>query len=126
MEVSTKSNASNNTIVVNVSLYGPLAKYGGGKHVAQKDIKFEAEAEIKDLLEHLGIPPEEKSYLFINAVLCDAPGLSASLHEPLNDGDHVGIFSLQHMWPYQYRDGIRMSDSLEKTLQQHGKMRNTY
>jgi len=115
-----------NTITINTSLYGPLAKYTGGKYVSQIDVNLEAGSQIRDLLELLKIPNNEKSYLFINAVLCDMPGLAASLFEPLNDGDHVGIFSLQHMWPYQYRDGIRMSDNLQKTLQKREVMKNVY
>lgn len=124
--VRMDTSPKNNTIKIDTALYGPLAEYGGGKYVAQIDVELETGSQIQDLLRNLGIPHDEKGYLFINAVLCDAPGLSASLLEPLNDGDHVGIFSLQHMWPYQYRDGIRMSESLEKKLQEHGAMRNTY
>lgn len=113
-------------IKVNVTLYGSLARIGDGKHVAQMDVELESGARMEDLLNHLDIPHEEKSYLFINAVLCDVPGLSASLCEPLNNGDHVGIFSIGYMWPYQYRDGIRMSDTLTEALREHGAMHNTY
>ncbi|RLD05470.1 MAG: hypothetical protein DRI56_09530 [Chloroflexota bacterium] len=113
-------------ISVSTTLYGPLAKYGGGKYIAEKNVPLEPESTIADLLNHFKIPPDKKGYLFINAILCDAPGLTASQKEPLHDGDHVGIFSLKHMWPYQYRDGIRMSESLTKTLKERGTMRNTY
>ena len=113
-------------IKIDLTLYGPLAKFAGGKYIVQMDVDLESGAQIKDLLDHFGIPDDEKGYLFINAILCDAPGLSASLSEPLNNGDHVGIFSLQHMWPYQYRDGIRMSDSLTEAMREHGAMHNTY
>ena len=95
------------SIAVNVTLYGPLAKFAGGKYIAQKDVTLKANAKVRDLMDHFSIPHDQKSYLFINAVLCDMPGLLASIDEPLQNGDHVCIFSLQHMWPYQYRDGIR-------------------
>ena len=115
-----------NPIQINTTLYGPLAQFAGGKYIAQKTVSLKAGASIRDLMDHFGIPYDQKSYLFINAVLCDMPGLLASLDEALKDGDRVGIFSLQHMWPYQYRDGIHMSENLTKTLREHGAMHNTY
>jgi hypothetical protein len=77
-------------------------------------------------LNHLGIPEEERGYLFINAVLCDVPGLVTSSTESLHDGDHVGIFSVDRIWPYQYRDGIRMSQSLREALRERGAMHHSY
>jgi len=79
-----------------------------------------------DLLAQLGVPAEERGYLFINAVLCDVPGLTTDGLDPLQDGDHVGIFSVNYMWPYQYRDGVKMSEELRKALQKHGAMHNIY
>ena len=108
------------------TLYGPIASFAGGKYIAQHEVDLAAGATVKDLLDHYKIPYDKKSYLFINAVLCDMPGLQASLAEALNDGDRVGIFSRQHMWPYQYRDGIRMSETLTETLRKHGVMHNVY
>lgn len=113
-------------IQINLNLYGPLAAFLGGKYVAQKAFSLPEGAVIRDLMDMLGIQHDQKSYLFINAVLCDMPGLLASLDEPLHDGDHVGIFSSQHMWPYQYRDGIRMSVSLTEALRKHGAVHNIY
>ena len=111
---------------INVSLYGSIAVYGGGKFVATVNIELEKGAAVRDLLAKMKIPHNEKGYLFINHVLCDAPGLNASLEEVLADGAHVGIFSTTHMWPYQYRDGIRMSESLKEAMKEKGTMRNTY
>lgn len=113
-------------IKVNVSLYGSLARIAGGRYIAQKTVELEPGACKADLLAQLGIPAEERGYLFINAVLCDVPGLTTEGLEPLQDGDHVGIFSITHMWPYQYRDGVRMSEELRKALQEHGAMHNVY
>lgn len=113
-------------INVHVTLYGDIAHFAGGKHIASKEVQLHPEACIKDLLHHLGVPPDERGYLFINAVLHDAPGLFASRDASLHEGDHVGIFSTTHMWPYQYRDGIRMSKALEQAIKEHGPIRNTY
>ena len=116
------------TIGVNVTLYGPLAKFAGGKYIAQEVVALKEGAVIRDLLDHFGISYDQRGYLFVNNILCDMPGLLASLDEMLEDNARVGIFSLQHMWPYQYRDGIRMSETLTETLAKRdgGMMHNTY
>ncbi len=111
---------------INVTLYGDIAVHGGGKHIANLDLELPDAASMEDLLQILGLDPEDRGYLFINAVLHDMPGLFASKDTNLKDGDHVGIFSIRHMWPYQYRDGIRMSDALKEAMKKHGEMRNTY
>lgn len=79
-----------------------------------------------DLLAQLKIPSQERGYLFINAVLCDVPGLSTGDGQILKDGDHMGIFSVDRIWPYQYRDGVRMSDDLTQALKIHGAMHHSY
>lgn len=114
------------SIQVNVSLYGSIARFGRGKHVAQVDVALEPGARVPDLLTALGIPDEERGYLFINAVLSEVPGLSTSPGEMLHDGDHVGIFSVDRLWPYQYRDGIVMSQSLKELLGSSGAMHHSY
>jgi hypothetical protein len=113
-------------INVNVSLYGSLARFGGGQHVAQIDVKLEPNSGKSELLNQLGIPENERGYLFINAVLCEVPGISTGANELLKDGDHVGIFSVDRLYPYQYRDGLPMSDGLRKTLEKHGAMHHSY
>lgn len=113
-------------ILVNVNLYGSIAKRAGGKHIAQLNVHIHSGAYISDLLAQLGIPEEERGYLFQNAVLCEVPGLSSGQGEPLKDGDHIGIFSIDYMWPYQYRDGVPMSDSLKQALAVRGAMHHTY
>ncbi len=113
-------------ITVNVSLYGSIAVYAGGKFIATINVELQEGETIGDLLRKLKVPVEEKGYLFVDHVLCDAPGLRASLDEKLCDGAHVGIFSTTHMWPYQYRDGIHMSQSLKEAMQSRGTMHNTY
>jgi hypothetical protein len=114
------------TIQVNVNLYGAIARFGNGKHVAQLKVELEPGTYKSDLLKKLGIPESERGYTFINAVLCDVPGLVTESDEPLKDGDHIGIFSVDRLWPYQYRDGIRMSVGLKKAMEQHGAMHHSY
>ena len=113
-------------IKVNTCMYGSLARFGGGKHVAMVDVELESGAGKFELLEHFGIPENERGYLFINAVLCEVPGISTGSNEILQDGDHVGIFSVDRLIPFQYRDGLPISEGLRSTLQKHGAMHHTY
>jgi sulfur carrier protein ThiS len=113
-------------IRVQVALYGALAKYGGKRHVAQLDVELAEGSTKADLLTKLGVPEEERGYLFVNAVLHEVPGLTTHGPEPLQDGDHIGVFSIQHMYPYQYRDGIPMSPSLREAMKTHGAMHHVY
>lgn len=113
-------------INVSVSLYGSLARFGGGHYVALVNVALESNAGKAELLNHLGIPEIERGYLFINAVLCEVPGISTGANELLNDGDHIGIFSVDRLYPYQYRDGLPMSEGLRETLKEHGAMHHSY
>lgn len=113
-------------IKVNVSLYGSLARFGGGHYVAQLDIDLEQGAGKLELVHQLGIPENERGYLFINAVLCEVPGMSTGANEVLKDGDHIGIFSVDRLFPYHYRDGLPISVGLRKTLKEHGAMHHSY
>jgi hypothetical protein len=113
-------------IQVNVVIYGSLSRKFGGRHIAEVTVELPEGSNKANLLAHLEISPQERSYIFINAVLCDVPGLTTDGTEPLNDMDHVGIFAHDYMWPYQYRDGVHMSESLKKAMQEHGAMHNVY
>lgn len=115
-------------IKIRLTLYGDLAQFAGGKYIAQHQLEFDEGSTIQDVFDRYEIPYEEKSYLFINNILSDMPGLNASLGERLKDGDRVGVFSRTHMYPYQYRDGLPMSESLTKLLKERkgGAMHNTY
>lgn len=86
-------------IKVNVALYGSLAKRANKLHVAQFDVELEAGSTNKDLMGQLEIQKSERSYLFINAVLYDVPGLVSETTDVLKEGGHIGIFSIDHMWP---------------------------
>lgn len=124
--LTTAARDAMSPITVNVSLYGTIARFGNGRHVAQIDVLLEPGAYKSHLLAQLGIPAEERGYVFINSVLCDVPGLDTESDGPLKDGDHVGIFSVDRLWPYQYRDGIRMSERLKQAMAQHGAMHHSY
>jgi hypothetical protein len=111
---------------VNVSLYGSLARFGYGKYVAQITVDLDSGTGKVELLQKLGIPLQERGYLFINAVLCEVPGVNTKANELLNEDDHVGIFSVDRLYPYQYRDGLPISDGLKETLKEHGAMHHSY
>lgn len=38
-------------IIIDVAIYGSLAKLAGGKHIAKMDVEMEPNAKVKDLLE---------------------------------------------------------------------------
>ena len=113
-------------ITVNVSLYGSIARFGNGLNVAQINVELEPGSYKSNLLAKLGIPDDERGYVFINSILCDVPGLTTESDLPFKDGDHIGIFSVDRLWPYQYRDGIRMSEGLKRAMEQHGAMHHSY
>jgi hypothetical protein len=113
-------------ITAELALYGPLAARAGGVHVAVRQVHLKRGATLGDLAAQFGILPEEKSFVFVNAVLCDVPGLNASWGHRLAHGDHVGIFSRGYMWPYQYRDGAHMTEELKEMLRAQGPMHHSY
>jgi hypothetical protein len=113
-------------ITVNVSLYGELAKLISGHSVHTFDSELPEASTVRDLLTLHRIPTDKQGYTFINAILCDMPGLGTSHDEVLSNGDHVGIFSLTHVWPFQYRNGAAISDALRAALIERGAMHHTY
>jgi hypothetical protein len=115
-----------NKIQVNTTIYGKLAKRFGGNHIAILDVELSYPTSLGDLLDQLGIPMDKTSFIFLDAVLCDVPGLTIQHDEPLKEKSHVGIFSTGYMWPYQYRDGMPMSPPLIKAMKTHGAMHHSY
>lgn len=113
-------------IKVNVSLYGSIARYANGNNVAQFNIEVEPGTYKSKLLATLGISESERGFVFINSVLSDAPGLITESDAPFKEGDHIGIFAIDYMWPYQYRDGVRMSEGLKRAMAEHGAMHHIY
>jgi len=113
-----------NSKKVAVALYGGIARFAGGKFIAETEVALPADATLGDLFSKLGLPREEIGIVFVDAVLHNLPGIMVCEHDPLRDGAHVGIFAVDRVWPYQYRDGARMSSSLRKTLDETGYLRH--
>ena len=109
------------TIHIKVWLYGPLARYAGelsqGSY-AELHLDLPLGTTVHDLVEHLGIPSEEKGITFINGKLAALPGLDADLQVVLEDGVRVGISHRNSMWPHQYRFGAASTLELEAEFRQ--------
>jgi hypothetical protein len=106
-------------ITVDVWLYGPLAQYGGAaakKSYANARITLPAGSRMRDLLEELGLPTEERGITFINGDLSAMPDLQPDLDQVLANDDRVAFFHLRSMWPAQYRDGAALAPGLEQAM----------
>ncbi len=107
-------------IQIDLWLYGPLASYGGDpsqRTHANLRLDLPDGTTMKDLIARLGMPPEEKGITFVNGQLTDMPGLGADADRVLANGDRVGIFSKQSMWPFQYRFGADTSPDLLRAME---------
>lgn len=113
-------------IYVDLALYGSVARYRGGRHISQGAVSLPPGSTLADLFAEVGIPAKERGFVFRNAVLHDMPGLNVAGKELLQDGDHVGIFAADRTWPFQYRQGARVSAALGEALRERGDMRHTY
>ncbi len=113
---------------VEVWLYGPIAKYGGGEHYAKVELDLPEGATLKEALEKLGIPLEERGITFINSQLSAMPGFYPDMDVQLKEGDRVGIFHHKSMWPFQYRFGAKMHPAFEEGLKKGevGYLRHSY
>ncbi len=67
-----------------------------------------------NLLERLGLPPEEKGITFVNGDLAALPGLATDLGMVLHSGDRVGISHRKSMWPMQYRFGASLTEEIKE------------
>lgn len=115
---------------IEVWLYGPISRYAEGvdeevvhdrtvaPSYAQLHLELPEGSKIQDLLDHLGLPPEEKGITFINGKLAAMPGVDADREVVLHDGDRVGISHRRSMWPFQYRFGASLDEKLQDTFRQ--------
>jgi sulfur carrier protein ThiS len=106
-------------IIVDVWLYGNLARYGGQANkgsFANPKVELPEDGTIRDLLASLNMPTEERGITFINGELSAMPGMQPDLDHPLKDNDRVAFFHLRSMWPFQYRHGIPMADEMSKAM----------
>ncbi|RLC62006.1 MAG: MoaD/ThiS family protein [Chloroflexi bacterium] len=107
--------------VVEVWLYGPLARYAGeasqGSY-AQLKMEIPEQSTLGDVLRRLGIPAEERGITFVNGNLAALPGLEADLEIELRGGDRIGVSHRKSMWPFQYRFGAGMTPQLRETFRQ--------
>ena len=106
-------------VSMEVWLYGPLARYGKEADegsFAKLKIGLPEGSTMSDLLKHLRIPDEERGITFVNGQLSAMPGLKPDLNHMLSEGDRVGIFHLQSMWPFQYRHGVKMTEEMDRVV----------
>jgi len=109
------------TIRLEVWLYGPIARYAGEQNqgsFAELHPELPLGSTMQDLLDLLGLPPEEKGITFINGKLAALPGLDSDRQIVLHDGDRVGISHRKSMWPFQYRFGAKQTEDLQETFRE--------
>ena len=115
-------------IKVEVWMYGPLAKYAPDNSqpgYAQLNLEMPEGARMRDLVERIGLPLEEKGITIVNGQLTDMPGLAADLELELQESDRVAFFHERSMWPFQYRFGADTSPELLAAMQKRGFLRHT-
>jgi len=107
------------TIHVELWLYGPVARYAGDQNqgsYAVLNLEFPVGSTMQDLLDQIGLPPDEKGITFINGKLAALPGIDADRTVILEDGDRVGISHRRSMWPFQYRFGANLTSEIQETF----------
>jgi hypothetical protein len=106
-------------IILDVWLYGELARYGGdanrGSHANPK-VRLAEGSVLRDLLEYLKMPTIERGITFINGELSAMPNMQPDLDHILQDNDRVAFFDLHSMWPFQYRFGIKMAGEMSDAM----------
>jgi hypothetical protein len=117
------------TIRLEIWLYGPLARYSKEQHSkshANFFVEIHEDKRMRDLLEIISLPTEERGMTFINGSLSAMPGLQPDMDHSFNDGDRIAFFHLKSMWPFQYRDGAAMTPELKSTLDSKKKRHHHY
>lgn len=106
-------------VIVDVWLYGALARYGGERQqpsFANRQLSLPEGSPLASLLARLAMPTGERGITFINGQLSAMPGLQPDLGHILHDGDRVGFFDPKSMWPFQYRHGAAMTDEMARAM----------
>jgi hypothetical protein len=106
-------------ILLDVWLYGELARYGGEanhRSYANPKVRLAEGSVVRDLLEYLQMPTAERGISFINGELSAMPNMQPDLDHPLKDNDRIAFFDLHSMWPFQYRFGIKMADEMSEKM----------
>jgi hypothetical protein len=106
-------------ITIDTWIYGNIAKYGGDENetvFANLKVVLPEKSTIKDLLDYLKMPTEERGITFINGDLSAMVGLQPDLTHVLYDNDRVAFFHKVAMWPFQYRLGIKMADEMTDAM----------
>jgi len=106
-------------IIIDTWLYGELTQYGGpGAESSHANVKVTLPegSTVKDLLNALEMPGEQRGITFINGNLSAMPGMQPDLVHILQDGDRVAFFHLQSMWPFQYRFGVAMIPEMSEHM----------
>ena len=101
-------------IIVDLFLYGALAHYVKSEIPGCANLKYALpeNSTIKDLLDDIKIPTQERGITFVNGNLSALPGIQHDLEHVLQDKDRVAFFDLKSMWPFQYRQGAQMTDRI--------------
>jgi hypothetical protein len=116
-------------IVVDVWLYGALARYAGPAaqaSFANVRVHLPEGSTLANLLACLGLPTQERGITFISGQLSAMPGLQPDLGRRLSDGDRVGLFDPRSMWPFQYRHGAAVAEELDRALTEGRGLRHSY
>ena len=106
-------------IMVDLWLYGELARYGGegaGPGYAKLQVSIPVGSTLRDLLNYLGMATEERGITFINSKLSAMVGMQPDLDYRLIENDRVAFFHLKSMWPCQYRQNAAMTEEMLQAM----------
>jgi hypothetical protein len=106
-------------IVLDVWLYGALARYGGDAaeaSFANLTVHLPEGSTMADLLARLEMPTEARGITFIDGQLSAMPGVQPDLGHILRDQNRVAFFHLQSMWPFQYRHGVQTTEAMAQAM----------
>lgn len=118
------------TMAIEVWLYGPISQYGNkideelverrrveSSH-AELHLELPAGSRLTHLFDYLKLPAEERGITFVNGDLAAMPGVDTEHEVELHDGDRVGISHRRSMWPFQYRFGASLDETLQDSFRQ--------